>query len=70
VAKLEAEEARAFPVHCGPDTASLSVVGLSFDFLALNVTGYLCYSVYNTTLMTNPAVRVMYCSDYDLPQGC
>jgi cystinosin len=37
-----------------------SVVGLSFDFLALNFLGFICYSVYNVALLASPAVRAEY----------
>ena len=37
-----------------------SVVGLSFDFLALNFLGFICYSVYNVALLASPAVRAAY----------
>lgn len=36
----------------------LSVVGLNFDFLALNLTGFLAYSVFNVALFWVPAVQV------------
>ena len=37
-----------------------SVVGLSFDFLALNFQGFICYSVYNVALLASPLVRAEY----------
>jgi len=33
-----------------------SVIGLSFDFLLYNVTGYICYSTYNAALLWNENV--------------
>ena len=35
-----------------------SVVGLNFDFLAYNITGFLCYSVFNIGLYWIPVVQV------------
>lgn len=35
-----------------------SVVGLNFDFLAYNITGFLCYSVFNIGLYWIPLVQV------------
>jgi LCT (Lysosomal Cystine Transporter) family transporter len=37
-----------------------SVVGLSFDYLALNVLGYLCYSVFNVVMYFSPVVQQQY----------
>lgn len=37
---------------------SLSVVGLNFDFLALNLTGFIAYSVFNIALFWVPFVQV------------
>lgn len=37
-----------------------SVVGLNFDFLALNITGYITYSVFNVGLYWIPAIEAMY----------
>ena len=37
-----------------------SVVGLSFDFLALNFLGFICYSVYNVAMLASPSVRKAY----------
>lgn len=34
-----------------------SVVGLSFDFLALNLTGFLCYSIYNICFYFVPSFQ-------------
>ena len=36
----------------------LSVVGLSFDYLALNMTGHLCYCVFNTAMYYNSTIQV------------
>ena len=36
------------------------MVGLSFDFLALNFLGFVCYSVYNVALLASPTVRADY----------
>eukprot|EP01105_Mastigella_eilhardi_P027173 TRINITY_DN8235_c0_g1_i1.p1 TRINITY_DN8235_c0_g1~~TRINITY_DN8235_c0_g1_i1.p1 ORF type:complete len:333 (-),score=79.18 TRINITY_DN8235_c0_g1_i1:68-994(-) len=37
-----------------------SVVGLSFDFLLLNQSGYLCYSIYNCVFYFSPEVQRQY----------
>jgi len=37
-----------------------SVVGLSFDYIALNFIGYICYSIYNGSLLYNNAIRQAY----------
>lgn len=36
-----------------------SVVGLNFDFLALNLTGFIAYSVFNIGLFWIPSIRVI-----------
>ena len=41
-----------------------SVIGLNFDFLALNVVGYICYSAYNTALFWNKAIQEEYKLEY------
>ena len=35
-----------------------SVVGLNFDFLALNLTGFIAYSVFNIGLFWVPYIKV------------
>lgn len=37
---------------------SFSVIGLNFDFLALNITGFFAYSVFNIALFWVPSVKV------------
>ena len=37
-----------------------SVVGLNFDFLILNITGYLCYSAFNLSLILSPVIQDQY----------
>lgn len=37
-----------------------SVVGLNFDFLALNITGFLAYSIYNIALFWIPKIQMQY----------
>jgi cystinosin len=37
-----------------------SVVGLNFDFLALNLLGHSCYSIFNICLYTSPEVQQEY----------
>ncbi|XP_073421410.1 cystinosin [Dendrobates tinctorius] len=44
-----------------------SVVGLSFDFLALNLTGFIAYSVFNVCLFWIPFVREQFLQIY--PNG-
>ncbi|XP_075053048.1 cystinosin [Mixophyes fleayi] len=44
-----------------------SVVGLSFDFLALNLTGFIAYSVFNVGLFWIPYVREQFINVY--PNG-
>eukprot|EP01028_Stygiella_incarcerata_P013029 TRINITY_DN81072_c0_g1_i1.p1 TRINITY_DN81072_c0_g1~~TRINITY_DN81072_c0_g1_i1.p1 ORF type:complete len:318 (+),score=49.36 TRINITY_DN81072_c0_g1_i1:91-954(+) len=36
------------------------VIGFSFDFLAYNITGFLCYATYNSLLYWDPTVRRQY----------
>lgn len=36
-----------------------SVIGLSFDFVALNLTGFVAYSVFNIGLFWVPYIKVM-----------
>eukprot|EP01132_Coremiostelium_polycephalum_P008470 gene8470-10403_t len=42
-----------------------SVIGLSFDFLFFNITGYLCYTVFNSALFWDPLVQSQYEIKYD-----
>ena len=37
-----------------------SVIGLNFDFLVLNITGFLCYSVFNLVLYISTVVQDQY----------
>ncbi|CAF0970262.1 unnamed protein product [Didymodactylos carnosus] len=37
-----------------------SVIGLNFDFLALNILGHFCYSVFNVGLYSSPEVQLEY----------
>lgn len=41
-----------------------SVVGLNFDFLWLNLTGWLCYTAYNVGLYYSPAVQRQYAAKH------
>ncbi|KRX91727.1 Cystinosin -like protein [Trichinella pseudospiralis] len=41
-----------------------SVVGLNFDFLALNITGFLFYASYNCSLYFSPVVQTEYLEQY------
>jgi len=43
------------------------VIGLSFDFLLYNITGYICYSIFNTALMWNHTVITEYREKYPPP---
>lgn len=38
-----------------------SVIGLSFDFVALNLTGFVAYSVFNIGLLWVPYIKVRHC---------
>ncbi|XP_055345306.1 cystinosin-like isoform X2 [Paramacrobiotus metropolitanus] len=44
-----------------------SVAGLSFDFLALNITGFLCYTIFNVGLFWIPSIQEEYYSRH--PRG-
>jgi cystinosin len=39
-------------------------VGLSFDFISLNLLGFTCYSAYNCALFYSPSVRAEYLEQY------
>ncbi|KRX80829.1 Cystinosin -like protein, partial [Trichinella sp. T6] len=41
-----------------------SVIGLNFDFLALNITGFLFYASYNCSLYFSPLVQTEYLEQY------
>lgn len=41
-----------------------SVIGLNFDFLALNFVGFTCYSIYNFTFLFSDSVRREYYKKY------
>ena len=41
-----------------------SVVGLNFDFLALNIVGFLCYSVFNVGLYWIPEIKQEYLKNH------
>jgi cystinosin len=47
--------------------ARRSVVGLSFDYVALNLVGFSCYSAYNCAYFFNSAVRAEYAQRYGAP---
>ena len=36
-----------------------SVVGLSFDYLSINVTGHICYCIFNLSMYCNSYVQVL-----------
>eukprot|EP01116_Phalansterium_solitarium_P010632 TRINITY_DN2564_c0_g1_i1.p1 TRINITY_DN2564_c0_g1~~TRINITY_DN2564_c0_g1_i1.p1 ORF type:complete len:139 (-),score=3.01 TRINITY_DN2564_c0_g1_i1:161-577(-) len=41
-----------------------SVVGLSFDYVFLNIIGFTCYSAYNLSLFWNPTIQQQYKNFY------
>lgn len=43
-----------------------SVVGLNFDFLALNLTGFIAYSVFNIGLFWIPYIKVTPSAEWTL----
>lgn len=43
-----------------------SVVGLNFDFLALNLTGFIAYSVFNIGLFWIPSIKVTPATEWTL----
>eukprot|EP00697_Spironema_sp_BW2_P007058 gnl/Spiro4/21261_TR10377_c0_g1_i1.p1 gnl/Spiro4/21261_TR10377_c0_g1~~gnl/Spiro4/21261_TR10377_c0_g1_i1.p1 ORF type:complete len:296 (-),score=77.56 gnl/Spiro4/21261_TR10377_c0_g1_i1:81-968(-) len=45
-----------------------SVVGVSFDLLVYNFTGYTCYMLYNILLRYSPAVKELYAEAH--PESC
>lgn len=42
-----------------------SVVGLSFEYTALNLVGFSCYTAYNSALFWSPSVRASYAASHD-----
>ncbi len=36
-----------------------SVIGLSFDFLSLNLTGFICYAIFNCLIFWSTIVQVI-----------
>lgn len=46
-----------------------SVVGLNFDFIALNITGFLSYSVYNIAIKYIPNVEQQFFEKYPRSQN-
>jgi len=50
----------SFYPQCWINFKRKSVIGLNFDFVALNLTGFSCYAIYTLCLYYNPRVR----SDY------
>ena len=40
------------------------MAGLNFDFLALNITGFLAYSLFNCGLFWIPEIEVLVCIPY------
>ena len=46
-----------------------SVVGLSFDFVALNLAGFTCYAAFNCALYWNPTIKAEYSASHDHEQS-
>uniref|UniRef100_A0A6B2LF13 Cystinosin homolog n=1 Tax=Arcella intermedia TaxID=1963864 RepID=A0A6B2LF13_9EUKA len=44
-----------------------SVVGLSFDYLALNIVGWVAYSLFNCLIFWEPSIQAQYISVYGPP---
>jgi cystinosin len=42
-----------------------SVVGFSFDYLALNIFGYMCYSIFNLVMYLSPIIQEQYKFEYN-----
>lgn len=53
-----------------PPAPLLSVVGLSFDFVALNLMGFVAYSVFNIGLFWVPSIKVRPCSPPQPSPSC
>jgi cystinosin len=50
----------SFYPQCILNARRQSVVGMSFDYVALNLIGFTCYSAYNAALFFNPSVKAEY----------
>ena len=50
----------SFYPQCYVNFKRKSVIGLNFDFIALNLTGFTCYAIYNLCLFYNQHVREIY----------
>jgi len=50
----------SFYPQCWINFKRKSVIGLNFDFAALNLTGFTCYAIYTLSLFYNPTVRWFY----------
>lgn len=49
-------------------SAILSVVGLNFDYVFLNFTGFFCYTVFNLSLYFSPFIKELYEGTYKYSQ--
>jgi len=56
----------SFYPQCYINFKRKSVIGLNFDFISLNVTGFTCYAIYNLCLFYNSEVREEYFKKYPL----
>jgi len=43
-----------------------SVVGLNFDYIALNIMGYLCYAIYSLSLFFNQSIRGVFLQEHPM----
>lgn len=50
----------SFYPQCYVNFKRKSVIGLNFDFISLNLTGFTCYAIYNLCLYFNTEVRDLY----------
>jgi len=56
----------SFYPQCYINFKRKSVIGLNFDFISLNLTGFTCYAIYNLSLFYNEVVRADYFNKYKL----
>jgi len=56
----------SFYPQCYVNFRRKSVIGLNFDFIALNLTGFTCYAIYNLCLFYNEHVREIYFKNHPL----
>lgn len=58
---LPSPQSHPLPYFVSPLLPCHSVIGLSFDFVALNLTGFVAYSVFNIGLLWVPYIKVWHC---------